>query len=364
MNGVDECASRRTGLWQQLSAEVETKEIDTVVLCTSGRATWSNDLDHPFRPHSNVVYLTGRTEPDVLVILQKSGECRPVFHPAHAAELEKLGDKVGFSFDPNTFAPEREPSHRAVRPYLSPKNNITAQIFKLRVRKTDSEVDSIRRACEATARTMGLCRAISGMSPSTTEAQLSEWVRLGIAYAGAECCAFPPIVAVDDHAMTLHHEPTDRRIGDRILVDIGAHQRHYAADMTRCWATGPRNEKFEWMLETVRAAHAAALEMCVPGNCQSQVEKAAMRVMTARCNERSEEVECPHRITHWVGIDVHDVGDDRLPFEKNMVLAVEPGLYLQDVGVRWEDTVCITDRGPCEVLTLERGSGGDRWAAL
>ena len=111
--------------------------------------------------------------------------------------------------------------------------------------------------------------------------------------------------------------------------------------------------QFQWMLAAVKQAHRVALEQCRPGKTQSDVEGAAQTTLAQICATHQiydSLGQCPHAVTHWVGLDVHDVGKRQLPFVKNMVLAVEPALYIRDIGVRWEDTVRITESG-CEVLT-------------
>ena len=337
-----------------------------MVLCTNGRQTNTHDLDHAFRPHSNVVYLTGCVQPDALLLLRRRRPLQLITRDFETAIKSIRSAKVAISYDSNTFRPEREGSHAAVAPFLGDGHSASAwidcssHIFDHRVVKSDSEIRAIRTACRATARAMALCRAVSKMTPRVSEQELAAWVRVELARQGVDCCAFPPIVAVDGNGREWHHEPTHARVAasSRILVDIGAQHRYYAADMTRTWCTGNdydgENNSFAWMLDAVKAAHAVALTLCKPGNSQRLVHGAAQDVLRKECARHGvfgSDAQCPHAVSHWVGLDLHDVGDPTRTFEPNMTLAIEPALYIGAVAVRWEDTVRIMPIGECEVLT-------------
>ena len=349
-------AQRRQKMWNSLEGDVEV-----IVLVTNARFTKTNDLEHPFRPHSNMLYLSGHGEPEILVLLFKNEASPRVISDNFRDALRELKSKrVAYSYDANTFHPSKDASHAAVHSLIQSDpswNDCTDAIFRLRVRKNEAEVAKMRVACRATAAAMKTVQAMSTMTPRLSEKELAAWVNVVFAQERVECCAFRSIVAVDGHAADWHHEPTHTRVGWRLLVDIGAHQEHYAADMSRTWKTGDEpDEMFEWMITTVRLAHDVALRFCVPGQTQLAVEKAAQEVLEAECAARNifgPEARCPHLVTHWVGLDVHDVGDREIPFEPNMTLAVEPALYIEKRGVRWENTVRITETSECEILTVE-----------
>lgn len=337
---------RRENLWKHIS-----KDKDHVVICTNEESTYSEDLKHAFRPNSNMIYLTGCTRPNVIALLHRRGNVE-IIVTNFASRMKSLSS-VAISYEASTFRPEHSAAHRAVRPYLDDWEDCSNVIYALRVYKSKIEVDMIRSACHATVKAMNLCQAMTKMMPRITENELEAWIRVAFAQENTECCAFESIVAVDAHALDWHHKPTNRRVGNRILVDIGARKDFYCADMTRTWATGEASEQFVWMLSAVKQAHKVALEQCIPGKTQGDVEQAAQQVLTEVCNSRGiygKPARCPHYITHWVGLDVHDVGMRQLPFVENVVLAVEPALYIGDIGVRWEDTVCIT-KNKCEILT-------------
>jgi len=171
--------------------------------------------------------------------------------------------------------------------------------------------------------------------------------------------------------------------GDLLLIDAGAEHQNYAADITR---TIPVNGHFSAaqraIYELVLAAQLAAIEKVRPGNHWLDPHQAAVRVLTRglrdlgllRGDLRSliKKEACKrffmHRTGHWLGLDVHDVGDYKVGgvwrmLEPGMVLTVEPGLYIPagtkgvakkwwNIGVRIEDDVLVTRQG-CEILSKD-----------
>jgi Xaa-Pro aminopeptidase len=173
------------------------------------------------------------------------------------------------------------------------------------------------------------------------------------------------------------------RDGDLVLIDAGCEYQHYASDVTRTFPVGTRfSEPQRQIYEIVLKAQKTAIEVCRPGTGFNVPHETALRILVeglthlgllhGDVEELIESNEhqrfCPHKTSHWLGIDVHDVGDYRVDghwreLEPGMVLTVEPGIYIQDddanmdldprwrgIGVRIEDDVLITRKGH-EVLT-------------
>ena len=200
---------------------------------------------------------------------------------------------------------------------------------------------------------------------------------------GARSPAYQSIVAGGRNACVMHYVRNDRvlRDGDLVLIDAGCEYAHYAADVTRTFPvngvfSGPQREIYELVL----AAQAAAIDAAVAGVEFNAPHDAAMRVLTAGLldlrllsGSLEEAIETEayrrftvHKCSHWLGIDVHDVGDYRVEgtwrmLEPGMALTVEPGLYFpedaQDVPARWrglgvriEDDVVIERHG-ARILT-------------
>jgi Xaa-Pro aminopeptidase len=241
----------------------------------------------------------------------------------------------------------------------------------------------MRRAAEITS--AAHIRAMQVCEPGLSEGRLEAELTYEFMKNGARSPAYPCIVGSADNACVLHYVENSALLKDSelVLIDAGCEYEHYAADVTR---TFPINGKFNAaqraVYEVVLAANEAAIAQCKPGNHFNAPHNAAIRTMVSGMLKlgllegdideliASEEYQdfCPHRTSHWLGIDVHDVGDYRFDdtwrdLEPGMVLTVEPGLYIprnettshvpnkfRGIGVRVEDDVLITKSG-CDVLT-------------
>ena len=195
---------------------------------------------------------------------------------------------------------------------------------------------------------------------------------------GARHTAYPPIVASGKNACILHYTNNSDEIidGDLLLIDSGAEYQCYASDITR---TFPANGKFSKaqrdIYNLVLSAQSAAINEIKPGKHWNEPHDAAVRVLTEGMVELGILKGDPeksiknddyakyymHRTGHWLGMDVHDVGDYKLDgewrmLEAGMVMTVEPGLYLpansenlpnqwRNIGVRIEDDVLVTKDG-------------------
>lgn len=222
---------------------------------------------------------------------------------------------------------------------------------------------------------------------------------------GADQLAYPSIVAAAENATILHYEGSSHaaKPGEFILIDAGAEWQGYASDITRTTpvggfsvASGIKRELYQW----VRKAQRAAIASVKPGTTINEVHQVAVDTLVegllelkllARVPDRSSGKEdrrtlvslksrdevaeheyhtlfYMHRTSHFLGLDVHDVGDYFIegksrPLEAGMVLTVEPGLYfppeydflppeVRGIGIRIEDDVLVTDQGH-EVLTAD-----------
>jgi len=250
----------------------------------------------------------------------------------------------------------------------------------MRLIKDDGEIGVMRRAAEisAAAHIRAMKTARPGIGEQEVEAELLHEFRR----QGAQAPAYSSIVAGGANACTLHYVANDAPLkdGDLLLIDAGCELDGYAADITR---TFPVNGRFSAaqkdIYQLVLAAQAAAMEKIAPGNHWDEPHQAALRVLAqgaidlGLCRGSLDEVLekghykkfYMHKTGHWLGMDVHDVGDykrDRAwrQFEPGMVLTVEPGCYIRpaddvpehfwNIGVRIEDDVAVTPDG-CEVLT-------------
>jgi Xaa-Pro aminopeptidase len=145
--------------------------------------------------------------------------------------------------------------------------------------------------------------------------------------------------------------------GDVVVVDVGAELGYYAADVTRTFpVSGTFTPRQREIYELVLAAQQAAIDATRPGVSVVELDRVARRYLREHsrglCGRRSCDEYFVHGIGHWLGMDVHDVGDYTTPLRPGMVLTIEPGIYLADesLGIRIEDDLLVTEEG-AEVLT-------------
>ncbi|HBB80138.1 Xaa-Pro aminopeptidase [Stutzerimonas xanthomarina] len=254
-------------------------------------------------------------------------------------------------------------------------------LHDMRLYKSANEVKVMRHAAEISARAhVNAMRASrAGLHEYHLEAELDYEFRKG----GAKMPAYGSIVAAGKNACILHYRENDAALedGDLVLIDAGCEIDCYASDITR---TFPVNGRFspeqKAIYELVLAANEEAFRHIAPGKHWNEAHEATVRVITAGLVELgllegdvdeliAAEAYKPfymHRAGHWLGLDVHDVGDYKIGgewrvLEPGMAMTVEPGIYIaadnQDVarkwrgiGVRIEDDVVVTKTG-CEILT-------------
>ena len=270
------------------------------------------------------------------------------------------------------------------------------QLHDYRLYKSRAEISAMRKAAKVSAgahkRAMRACQP--GMYEYQVEAEiLYEFNKAGMG------TAYPSIVGGGKNGCILHYiDNADKLVeGDLLLIDAGSEFEGYAADITRTFPVSgtfsePQRELYEITLE----AQLAAIEKTVPGNHWDEPHMAAVEALTRGLKDvgllkggvaklikdKAYSRFYMHRTGHWLGMDVHDVGDYKIEnewrlLEPNMVTTVEPGLYIQaakdipkrfhNIGIRIEDDVLITKDGydvlskdvPKDVASIEAlvGSG-------
>ncbi|MBT8422754.1 MAG: aminopeptidase P N-terminal domain-containing protein, partial [Gammaproteobacteria bacterium] len=252
-------------------------------------------------------------------------------------------------------------------------------LHDLRLYKSRAEISAMKKAARITVaahrRAISACRP--GMHEYELEAEyLHEFRRNGVE------SAYQPIVGGGANGCILHYVTNDQPLedGDLVLADVGAEYDCYAADVTRTWPVNGRFTEAQRALYTiVLAAHDAAIRQVRPGSHWNDPHDAAVREITkglVRVGLLKGDVKkliadgkyrrfFMHRTGHWLGMDVHDVGDYKVAdhwrlLEPGMVMTIEPGLYIpaarniprkwHNIGIRIEDDVLVTKTG-CDVLT-------------
>jgi Xaa-Pro aminopeptidase len=259
--------------------------------------------------------------------------------------------------------------------------DIRLLLDEMRLFKSAEELQVMRRAAEISggAHRRAMQNTRPGMSEYEVEAELLHEFRRH----GAQAPAYTSIVAGGANACVLHYVENNARLkaGELLLIDAGCELDGYAADITRTFPVdGKFNPAQRDLYELVLSAQAAAINAVRPGNTWDVPHNAALQVLVqgfidlGLCHGSIDEVIQSedykrfymHRTGHWLGLDVHDVGEYKhkgewRPLQPGMTLTVEPGCYVRpadnvpphfwNIGIRIEDDVVVTEAG-CEVLTV------------
>lgn len=234
-----------------------------------------------------------------------------------------------------------------------PVNDARSAVNLMRMCKTPAEIALLKKAVRITGEAF---REIPRhLTPGCYEYEI-EGVVLGTFYRlGAERPGYPCIIGSGQNATILHYNRNRDRIqdGDLVVVDVGAKYRGYTADITR---TFPANGKFtprqRAVYEVVLAAQEAAVKAFTPGKSRmsdlTTAARDAMRASPLRAgNQLTLDNFFIHGLGHFIGLNVHDVGDYGRPLPPGSVITIEPGIYIpaERIGVRIEDDYLVTETG-------------------
>ncbi|WHZ20456.1 MAG: Xaa-Pro aminopeptidase [Rhodanobacteraceae bacterium] len=411
-----------------------------LVVAAAPRRMRNADAAWPYRQDSDFHYLTGFPEPDAVLALlpgRARGEvvlfCRERDPARERIEGECIGPEqavarfgVDDAFpveDIDDILPGMLEGRTRLYCHFGRENEFDAQLLRwmrrlraargggvvprefvalghllheLRLYKSTAELALMRRAAQiaADAQRAAVRAAKPGIAEYQVEAALLHAMR-----AHAAVPSYPPTVAAGANACVLHYTANRAKLrtGDLLLIDAGAEVECYASDITRTWPVGGAFSREQRALygivleaqqvaiEQVRAglafsaAHEAATQVIVAGLC-------ALKLLAggARAALKSGEYKrfFPHKTGHWIGLDVHDVGDYRVDdeprvLEAGMVVTVEPGIYIppddagvaskwRGIGIRIEDDVAVgaqagevlTAALPRDIAAVEALAGG------
>jgi len=403
------------------------ERIDGVaIIAAAPVALRNNDVEYDYRPDSDLVYFTGFEEPEsVLVLSTVHAEHRAVLFvrdrdaerelwdgvrvgvegvveacgvdaayaigelaerlPTYLSGASRLYYELGkcTDLDPVVLAAIREARGKGRAPTLWPQSILHPEPYwhEQRLVKDEAEIAALRRAIAITAEAHEavMAQAEPGIWEYQIEAELGAVFRRH----GSPRVAYASIVGSGPNATVLHYHANDRQVqtGELVLVDAGCELDYIAADVTRTFPVdGTYSDPQRRVYEVVLAAQLAAIEETRPG--------ATIESIHARCldhlvdgmkdlglleGEREAIIQSEayrryymHRTSHWLGMDVHDVGayfvaGEPRKLAPGMVLTIEPGIYvaaddekapaeLRGIGVRIEDDILVTAKG-AEVLS-------------
>ena len=397
------------------------------VFPTAPEATRNSDVLYPFRPDSDFYYLTHFPEPAAVAVLvpgRPQGEfilfCRerdpeketwngrrrglegavqvygaddafPIddiaeILPGLLEDQDRIYCNMGryLDFD-NRLLKWVNEIRTKVRTGVSAPGEIIDVghiLHELRLVKRKEEIQTMKHAARVS--TSAHCRAMRACRPDKNEFEIESELEYEFRKGGAHAPAYPSIVAGGANACILHYTENCDRLqdGELLLIDAGAEIDCYAADITRTFPiNGHYTGEQRALYDVVLLAQEAAIDQIQPGITWNQPHEVAVRVLTeglvdlgllvgpidALIEDQKYRRFYMHRTGHWLGMDVHDVGDYKVGgkwrvLEPGMTLTVEPGLYVtpgDDVDARWhnlgiriEDDVLVTRKG-CEILTAD-----------
>jgi len=399
---------------------------NSVAIIASGEEVIRNrDVEFAFRAESDFFYLTGFQEPDSVLFLVKQEKSQSVLflRPKDLEQETWQGRRLGvdsacgelqldqawsiealdeqalvlleniesiyLSFSHLSKWSESingwlEQLKQKVRKGISAPSQICdldKLLHEMRVFKSEEEIARMRQAAQVSVK--GHLAAMKSVLSSEYEYQVQAALESEFMKHGSARVAFNSIVASADNACILHYTENRSKIDKSalVLVDAGAEIEGYAGDITTTFpASGKFSDAQASLYSLVLKAQHAAIEAIKPGERYGVAHQASLRVLTAGLVELGilqgsvedliyDEAYKPffmHGTGHWLGMDVHDVGDYKINkewrnFEPGMVVTVEPGLYISaehksvdskwhNIGIRIEDDILITESGN-EVLT-------------
>jgi Xaa-Pro aminopeptidase len=419
--GPETFAARRRRLLAALGPD------SAALFLAAPAAVRSNDVEYPYRQDNDLLYLTGFPEPESAALLlpgSPEGEFHLFVRPrdperetwtgrragvegareryradvAHdIAELETTVAKLAADRDRFhvSLGRDAQADARALRwvqqwRQARPRGgkgavslcDPAAIVAEMRLIKEPAEIELLRASAAVARAAHG--EALRQVRPGMREFEVEALIDFEFRRRGAAGPAYPSIVAAGANATILHYVENESLLddGELLLIDAGAELAGYCSDVTRTFPVGARySEPQRELYDIVLRAQKAAIDAVRPGATFDDPHRAALGILVAGLVELGllqgsvdDAIEHAayrpfymHRTSHWLGLDVHDVGsyrsgDGPRVLEPGMVLTVEPGLYVasdntdvderfRGIGIRIEDDVLVTAAGN-EVLTV------------
>jgi Xaa-Pro aminopeptidase len=319
-------------------------------------------------PGAEATRLTGIA--DVRSVAEWEGAAAPLIR-AVAAAGGSLFVRLG----------ERDQARAELRALLAlglPVEDLRPHLAALRVVKDADELRRLRRAIDIT--TEAQRAALDVIAPGAWEYEIEAVIEYTFRRRGAERVGFPSIVGSGPNSTVLHYDLSRRQLeaGDLVVIDVGAEFGYYTADVTRTLpASGTFSPRQRALYELVLGAQEAAIAAVRPGVTFAELDARAREYMRRNSGTLCGAATCDrffvHGVGHFLGMNVHDVGDYGQPLAVGMVITIEPGIYLpeEEIGIRIEDNVLVTGSGaevlsgaaprlPVEIERLMRERGGTR----
>ncbi len=371
-----------------------------IVISANGLLQRGADSAYGFSQDANFWYLTGLDEPDLVLVMDRDKEylvvpgrdaSRQAFDGSINDEAlarrsgievvydaeegwKQLGGRIGKVKHVATVAPPpayaehhglyTNPARSAMVARLKIYNDelqlldLTPHLARMRMVKQHAEVAAIQAAIDTTLASIKDASRPAKLKKYKHEYELEAEIGAGFRRRGAAGHAFAPIVAGGARACTLHNVANRAPLSadELVVVDVGAEVEQYAADITRTISLGPPTRRQQAVYAAVLETQDYAMGLLKPGVMLKDYEQHIEHFLGEKLRELGliksishDEVRkfCPHATSHFLGLNVHDIGDYERPLEPGVVLTVEPGIYIpeESIGIRIEDDVLITKTG-------------------
>jgi len=311
-----------------------------------------------YQQERNFYYLTGFDEPNAILLLdaasdppqeylflaeRKTAEERwtgPKLGPGPDAEKATGFSKVLSTAEFDSALKRVSDKAKAVYGLKEVQDDLA----HMRQVKSPTEIALLEKAINITLR--GQEAAAKVVGPDVLEYEVEAALEYEFRRHGAERPGYPSIVGSGPFSTILHYDKNDRRMqaSEVVVVDVGAEYSGYSADVTRTYpVSGKFSTRQREIYQIVLDAQKAAIAKIKPGVRISDIHEAAMSYIRSKGYEKY----FIHGTSHHIGLEVHDVGDTSRPLEPNMVITVEPGIYIpeEQLGIRIEDDVQVTATG-------------------
>ncbi|MDB5169074.1 MAG: hypothetical protein JWO41_430 [Candidatus Saccharibacteria bacterium] len=371
-----------------------------IVLTANGLLQRGGDSTYAFSQDANFWYFTGIDDPDIILVMDKDKEYlivpdrdanRTAFdgdvsfeHLTERSGIKTvLGEKEGWDQLAGRLRKVKHVAILAAPPayierygmYTNPARarlmakikelneqlellDLSMHAVRLRMVKQQPELAAIQEAIDITAATIKKATSPAKRAKYQHEYELEAAISHGFRSHGTTGHSFEPIVAGGERACTLHNVANAGTFGkhDLVVIDVGAEVEHYAADITRTIALNHPSKRQQAVYAAVLDVQEYAFSLLRPGILLKEYEHAIELYMGEKLRElglikiiEHDAVRkyFPHATSHFLGLNVHDVGDYDRPLEAGNVITVEPGIYIPEegIGIRIEDDVVITQKG-------------------
>lgn len=375
---------------------------NSIVILFAGKAIQkTGDQTYPFTPNRNFYYLTGIKEEDHILVMTKINGVKSsklyikdidlemekwVGKSIRKEEAEEIADvdevkfksqfdgdihgmitmkeEINLYLDLERMSANREGtiSHRFANEITTkyPQvriNNVYSKIGELRLKKSQEEVDKIKKAIEITK--SGIEKLMSEARVGMKEYELEAYFDFNCKVKGATGLAFTTIAAAGENATTLHYVDNNCELkeNDLILFDLGAEYNCYNADISRTFpVNGKFTERQKEVYNAVLRVNEEIINLIKPGMKYKYVNEKATELIAEECiklgliKDKSEVRKYYyHSIGHSLGMDTHDIETPHrdIIFEPGVVFTVEPGIYIAEegIGIRIEDDILVTEDG-------------------